>query len=369
LNIERSMNNSFSGTKVDKNVTFVNIPDGSAVQDELKRDYSPSPFVPKDQKERAKTCETIFSIQTHGLARRMRHINSNSLTIGVSGGLDSTLAFMVCVRTMDLLGYDRKNINAISMPGFGTTRRTKSNAEKLSSLLGVSFREISINASVEQHFKDIGHDQKNKDVVYENAQARERTQILMDIANQTGGIVIGTGDLSELALGWCTYNADQMSMYGVNASVPKTLVSYIIKWLADEVYEGEASKVLKDIAITPISPELLPPDEEGEITQKTEDRIGPYILHDFFLYYAIRCHFSPEKVYFLAQQAFKKTYTKKIILKWLKVFYSRFFSQQFKRSCMPDGIKVGTISLSPRGDWRMPSDASAAIWLEELESL
>jgi NAD+ synthase (glutamine-hydrolysing) len=369
LNIERTLNNSFSGSTPVIYFHSAYIPHISSSVSELKRHYEKTPFVPVRDDIRAETCKTIFNIQTQGLARRLKHINSDSLTIGVSGGLDSTLALMVCIKTFELLGYEKKKVNAISMPGFGTTKRTKSNAEKLSVLLGVTFREISISKSTQEHFKDIGHDPKNKDVVYENAQARERTKILMDIANQTGGIVIGTGDLSELALGWCTYNADQMSMYGVNSGVPKTLVKYIISWLAEEVYDGETSKVLRDIAETPISPELLPPDDKGEIAQKTEDNIGPYILHDFFLYYAIRSHFSPSKVYFLAKQAFGNDFDNNEILKWLKVFYARFFSQQFKRSCMPDGIKVGTISLSPRGDWRMPSDASAAIWLKELESL
>ena len=369
LNIERTLNNSFSYTKPDKKYRIVNISLIPSSDHDLRRTLNSFPFVPKNKEDRSNTCQTIFNIQTQGLAKRMKHINSNFLTIGISGGLDSTLALMVCIMAMDMLKLNRKNISAISMPGFGTSNRTKSNAKKLASSLGVTYKNIPIEKSVKQHFLDIDHDPNVSDVVYENAQARERTQILMDIANKTGGIVIGTGDLSELALGWCTYNADQMSMYGVNAGVPKTLVSYIITWLAEDVYDGEVSNVLKDIADTPISPELLPPDEKGEIAQKTEDRIGPYILHDFFLYYAIRCHFSPGKVYFLAKIAFKENYDDKNILKWLKLFYSRFFSQQFKRSCMPDGIKVGSISLSPRGDWRMPSDASVQIWINELENL
>ena len=369
LNIERTMNNSFASSL--QSIAYRTIPISleSSDTDVFSRSYSPSPFVPQDRSIRAKTCEKIFSIQTHGLAKRMKHIDSSNLSIGISGGLDSTLALMVCVRTMDMLGYDLKNINAVSMPGFGTTKRTKSNAEKLAEQLGVTFREIPIDKAVSQHFKDIDHDPSEKDVVYENAQARERTQILMDIANQTKGIVIGTGDLSELALGWCTYNADQMSMYGVNAGVPKTLVSYIINWLAEDVFEGEISKILNDVAATPISPELLPPDEKGRIAQHTEERIGPYSLNDFFLYYAIRCHYPPDKVLFLAEHAFYNIYERDIILKWLKKFYVRFFSQQFKRSCMPDGIKVGTVSLSPRGDWRMPSDAEARIWLDQIKSL
>ena len=256
------------------------------------------------------------------------------------------------------------------MPGFGTSERTKSNAKKLAISLGVTYTEIPISKSVNQHFKDIGHDPDNMNFVYENAQARERTQILMDLANKTSGIVVGTGDLSELALGWCTYNADQMSMYGVNAGVPKTLVSYMINWLADDMFTGDTTKTLKGIASTPISPELLPLDTNGEIAQKTEDEIGPYILHDFFLYYVIRCHFAPDKVLFLAENAFYETpYSSDVILKWLKIFYARFFSQQFKRSCMPDGVKVGTISLSPRGDWRMPSDAEVRIWMDELDEI
>ncbi|RIK29097.1 MAG: NAD(+) synthase, partial [Chloroflexi bacterium] len=292
-----------------------------------------------------------------------------NVTLGVSGGLDSTLALLVTLKAFDVLGLDHNGIHAISMPGFGTTARTKSNAEQLAQNLGIAFRTIPITDAVRQHFRDIGHDENLHDVTYENAQARERTQILMDLANQVNGIVIGTGDLSELALGWATYNGDHMSMYDVNAGVPKTLVRYLVEWAADAEFSGDVAKILRDIATTPITPELLPLDVQGAQAQNTEETIGPYVLHDFFLYYMVRHQFAPRKIFFLAQQAFGAEYDASTILKWLRVFYKRFFSQQFKRSAMPDGPKIGSVALSPRGDWRMPSDASAALWLEQLEKI
>ena len=289
--------------------------------------------------------------------------------VGISGGLDSTLALLVCVKAFDRLGLNRRGIVGITMPGFGTTDRTYTNAVNLMKLLGITIREISIKDACIQHFKDLGHDVDNHDVTYENSQARERTQILMDAANQMNGLVVGTGDLSELALGWATYNGDHMSMYGVNASVPKTLVRHLVKWVADSIEDESTRTVLMDIVDTPISPELIPADDEGNITQKTEDLVGPYELHDFFLYYTLRWGFRPQKVFFLTKEAFGTTYTDEVIKHWLKTFYRRFFAQQFKRSCLPDGPKVGSCSLSPRGDWRMPTDASSAMWLKECENL
>jgi len=288
--------------------------------------------------------------------------------IGLSGGLDSTLALLVTVKAFDRLGLDHKGIVAITMPGFGTTERTRGNAEILAEELGTELRIVPIDAAVIQHFEDIGHDETQHDITYENSQARERTQILMDVANQVGGLVIGTGDLSELALGWCTYNGDHMSMYGVNVGVPKTLVRYLVDWCAKEEFSGKVSEVLADVCNTPVSPELLPPDANGEIAQKTEQVVGPYELHDFFLYQVVRMHYAPAKVLMLAEQSFADL-SREEILKWLQQFYRRFFSQQFKRSCLPDGPKVGTVALSPRGDWRMPSDATVNLWLQQLETL
>lgn len=334
----------------------------------LTRPIAPRPFVP-DGKDLDERCEEIFSIQTEGLAKRIKHTGAETAVIGISGGLDSTLALLVCVRTFDLLGMDRKGIVGITMPGFGTTDRTYTNAMNLMKQLGVTIREISIKASCIQHFSDLGHNMNLHDVTYENGQARERTQILMDAANQMRGLVIGTGDLSELALGWATYNGDHMSMYGVNASVPKTLVRHLVSWVAAGMPDEATRNTLRDIVDTPISPELIPADEDGNITQKTEDLVGPYDLHDFFLYYLLRWGFRPSKIFFLARQAFGKTYTDEVIKKWLTTFCRRFFAQQFKRSCLPDGPKVGSCSLSPRGDWRMPSDASSSLWLKECESL
>jgi NAD+ synthase (glutamine-hydrolysing) len=309
-------------------------------------------------------------IQTVGLARRMEHVHAKTLVIGISGGLDSTLALLVCVKACDYLGVSRDHVLGITMPGFGTTDRTYQNALTLMKFLGISIREIPIRDAAIQHFKDIGHDPSVHDITYENTQARERTQILMDISNQTGGIVVGTGDLSELALGWATYNGDHMSMYGVNAGIPKTLVRVLVNWVASTgELDEKASEILLDVLDTPVSPELLPPDENGNINQKTEDLVGPYELHDFFLYQIIRFGFSPAKVLFLAEQAVGNAYPRETLLKWLKNFYRRFFMQQFKRSCLPDGPKVGALCLSPRSDWRMPTDASSRIWMDEVEKL
>ena len=331
--------------------------------------FPQAPFVPVDAGDLAERCEEILSLQAAGLKTRLAHTGTKRAVIGLSGGLDSTLALLVTVRAFDALGLSRDGITAASMPGFGTTVRTKTNAQTLAEALGVSFREIPIGAAVEQHFSDIGHDPAVQDVTYENSQARERTQILMDVANMEGGLVIGTGDLSELALGWATYNGDQMSMYGVNASIPKTLVRHLVKWVADTERDAATRATLLDIIDTPVSPELLPADAQGHIAQKTEDLVGPYELHDFFLYNLVRAGYGPAKTLFLAEQAFRGSYDRATILKWLRTFVRRFFSQQFKRSAMPDGPKVGTLTLSPRGDWRMPSDASAAAWLREMETL
>lgn len=338
------------------------------VSSSLSRKVNPYPFVPEGGEMNAR-CEEIFAIQVNGLAKRMVHTGCRQLVVGISGGLDSTLALLVCVRTCDKLGISRENILGVTMPGFGTTDRTYNNALLLMQSLGVSIKEVSIREACELHFRDIDHNPNVHDVTYENSQARERTQILMDLANQVNGLVVGTGDLSELALGWATYNGDQMSMYGVNAGVPKTLVRYLVRWVAETQVNPEASAVLNDVLDTPVSPELLPADSEGKIAQKTEDIVGPYELHDFFLYYMIRFGFRPAKIYFLAQQAFAGIYPDEVIKKWLTTFLRRFFTQQFKRSCMPDGPKVGSINLSPRGDWRMPSDATATAWMEEAEGL
>ncbi len=336
-------------------------------QARLTRYVDPHPFVPSDKGSRDKRCEEIFSIQTAGLAKRLEHTGAGRAVLGISGGLDSTLALIVTAKAFDMLGIPRENILAITMPGFGTTNVTYENALQLIRSFGAELREINIKKACLQHFEDIGHDPSVHDVTYENVQARERTQILMDLANKLNGLVVGTGDLSELALGWCTYNGDHMSMYSVNCGIPKTLVKYLVQWAADNVTDNAAAEVLRRILATPISPELLPPDEKGKIQQKTEDIIGPYELHDFFLYHMLRYGATPKKLLFLAEHAFDGVYDAQTIKSWLKVFIRRFFSQQFKRSCLPDGPKVGTISLSPRGDWRMPSDASAEVWLRELE--
>lgn len=335
---------------------------------ELTRFIDPSPFVPGKKEEREKRCDEILTIQAMGLYGRLKHTKCKCAVVGISGGLDSTLALLVTIRAFDQLNLDRKGIIAVTMPGFGTTDRTYTNAVSMIKCLGVTFREVSIKESVQVHFADIGHDPLEHDVTYENAQARERTQILMDIANKEGGMVIGTGDMSELALGWATYNGDHMSMYGINASVPKTLVRHLVRYYADTCSDDTLKNVLLDVLDTPVSPELLPP-KDGEIAQKTEDIVGPYELHDFFLYYMLRFGYPPKKVYRLACKAFSGVYEEEVIYKWLKNYYHRFFSQQFKRSCLPDGPKVGTIAVSPRGDLRMPSDACAKIWLDEVEEL
>ena len=334
----------------------------------LTRTIDASPFVPKGDVMNER-CEEIFEIQVMGLAKRLIHTNCKTVVVGISGGLDSTLALLVCVKTFDKLGFDRKGIVGITMPGFGTTDRTYNNALHLMSSLGITTHEISIKEACIQHFKDIDHDMTKHDVTYENGQARERTQILMDYANKVNAMVIGTGDLSELALGWATYNGDHMSMYGVNASIPKTLVKHLVSWVALNGVDYESRNTLLDIVDTPISPELIPADEQGNIKQKTEDLVGPYELHDFFIYHFMRFGFRPSKIFFLARTAFRGEYNDDVIKKWLTTFCRRFFQQQFKRSCLPDGPKVGSVGLSPRGDWRMPSDACATLWLKECEEL
>ena len=333
----------------------------------ITRTIDPHPFVPANTAGRQSRCEEILSIQATGLAKRLDHTQAKTALVGLSGGLDSTLALLVMVRAADRLGWDRKRLVAVTMPCYGTTRRTRSNAEAMALALGVTFREIPIGQAVAQHFADIGLPPEDRSVTYENGQARERTQVLMDLANRLGGLVIGTGDLSELALGWATYNGDHMSMYAVNAGVPKTLVRHIVDYVASQS-EGVLAGVLRDILATPVSPELLPPADD-EISQKTEDLVGPYELHDFFLYQVVRCGYAPGKVYRLAKLAFRGKYPNGELLRWLRNFYRRFFQQQFKRSCLPDGPKVGSITLSPRGDWRMPSDATADLWLKELDAL
>lgn len=337
-------------------------------KEKLFRAIDSRPFVPHSEAERSERCEEIFAIQATGLKKRLEHTGITHAVLGISGGLDSTLALLVTARAFDMLGLPRNQIHAVTMPCFGTTDRTYRNACRMAEKLGASLREIDIKKSVTQHFADIGHDADCRDVTYENAQARERTQVLMDIANQTGGLVIGTGDMSELALGWATYNGDHMSMYGVNVSVPKTLVRHLVRYCADTCGEDALRTVLSDVLDTPVSPELLPP-ENGVISQKTEDLVGPYELHDFFLYYVLRFGYMPSKIYRMAVSAFAGEYDGETIGKWMKVFYRRFFAQQFKRSCLPDGPKVGSVAVSPRGDLRMPSDASRRVWMEELERI
>ena len=362
-----------------KNTTFQADPDGTLMRVpftvemekedvELTRVFPKTPFVPSDESARAERCEEILTIQAMGLKKRLAHTNSKTAVVGISGGLDSTLALLVTARAFDMLGRDKKDIIAVTMPCFGTTDRTYQNACEMSKKTGATLREVPVAEAVNVHFRDIGQDPEEHDVTYENSQARERTQVLMDIANRTGGMVIGTGDMSELALGWATYNGDHMSMYGVNASVPKTLVRHLVKYAADETKDQELKSVLYDVLDTPVSPELLPP-KDGDIAQRTEDLVGPYELHDFFLYYMLRFGYEPAKIFRLAKRAFEGDYDGKVILKWLKTFCRRFFSQQFKRSCLPDGPKVGTVALSPRGDWRMPSDACAAVWMKELDEI
>lgn len=373
LEHERLRNSSYSGAQREpfafRQVRLVDQSDTEWAAFTPERQLTPHPFVPSTTDKRADHCREIFAIQTAGLVKRLRHTGVKTVTIGISGGLDSTLAVLVTVQAFDQLRLPRASIVAVTMPGLGTTRRTRSNAEKLIEYLGLQLRVIPIHDAVKQHFADIGHPEDQFDVTYENSQARERTQILMNVANQTGGLVVGTGDLSELALGWCTFNGDHMSMYHVNAGVPKTLVKSMVSWCADEVFAGEEAAILHDIIATPISPELLPASSEDEIVQETEAAIGPYELHDFFLFHIVRHGVAPDKLLFLAEKAFHERYARAEILAGLETFYRRFFSQQFKRSAMPDGPKVGSVALSPRGDWRMPSDASAQLWLEQLQNL
>lgn len=374
LHSERRSNTIFGESightaKLDEEYQSIEIRTMSDYNDfHLTRAIDPHPFIPTG-KELDERCQEIFNTQICGLARRIQHTKVQTVVIGISGGLDSTLALLVCVKTFDRLGLNRKGIVGITMPGFGTTNRTYTNATNLMKFLGISIREISIAEACRTHFRDLGMDENVHDVTFENSQARERTQILMDAANQMNGLVVGTGDLSELALGWATYNGDHMSMYGVNASVPKTLIRHIVVWVANQL-DNYSKTTLLDIVDTPISPELLPANEDGDIAQKTEDLVGPYELHDFYLYHVIRNGFSPSKIFFLAQQAFKpEEYSKETLLKWLSTFHRRFFNQQFKRSCLPDGPKVGSCSLSPRGDWRMPTDADSSSWLDACKSL
>ena len=362
---ERQRSNSFQPLPLTTVCTRFFMP---LTETALHRFFSPTPFVPAGAAELSERCETILTLQATGLATRLRHIGCKTAVVGLSGGLDSTLALIVMVHAFDLLGLPRSGMLAVTMPCFGTTDRTYQNACRLAEAYGATLREIPIQKSVRQHFADIGQDESVHDVTYENSQARERTQVLMDLANQCGGIVVGTGDLSELALGWATYNGDHMSMYAVNASIPKTLVRYLVQYEASKTPEALRA-VLLDVLDTPVSPELLPPEPDGTIAQKTEDLVGPYELHDFFLYYVLRFGFTPSKIYHLAQKALGGKYETAVILKWLRSFYRRFFSQQFKRSCLPDAPKVGSVTLSPRGDWRMPSDACRTLWLADLDQL
>jgi NAD+ synthase (glutamine-hydrolysing) len=367
LSGERLRQSSFAASSPPRSYRRVAMAVGDCSVKQLRRPVPRTPFVPVQGGERDARCQEIFAIQTTGLMTRLRHTGSRQVVVGISGGLDSTLALLVTVKAFDRLSLPRSGIVAVTMPGFGTTARTRSNASELAGELGVTLRTIPIEAAVSQHFRDIGHDPAQHDLTFENAQARERTQILMDVANQVQGLVIGTGDLSELALGWCTFNGDHMAMYAVNAAVPKTLVRYLIAWCAEAEFRGRTAELLHDICATPVSPELLPPHPDGSISQQTEAELGPYELHDFFLFHVVRCHFAPRKVLRLAAQAFADDYSPAELRRWLTLFYRRFFAQQFKRSCLPDGPKVGSVALSPRGDWRMPSDAAVALWLADLE--
>lgn len=363
---ERRKNTTF---QTEKERTLIRVPFSVKIEETvLTRNFASRPFVPSQEAERAKRCEEILTIQAMGLKKRLAHTHAKSAVVGISGGLDSTLALLVMVKAFDALEISRDHIIAVTMPCFGTTGRTYNNACKMARQLGATLREVPIADSVTQHFQDIGHDMEDHSVTFENSQARERTQVLMDVANQVNGLVIGTGDMSELALGWATYNGDHMSMYGVNASVPKTLVRHLVRYYADTTEDQELKEVLYDVLDTPVSPELLPP-KDGEIAQKTEDLVGPYELHDFYLYYMLRFGYEPMKIFRLAKRAFAGEYDDATILKWLRTFCWRFFSQQFKRSCLPDGPKVGSVALSPRGDWRMPSDACVASWIRDLEKI
>ena len=364
---ERRRNTTFQSDKDESE--FIEVPFSLKMEDtKLSRTFDKMPFVPSEQAECQKRCEEILMIQAMGLKKRLEHAHCTSAVVGISGGLDSTLALLVTAKAFDMLGIERSKIESVTMPCFGTTDRTYQNACTLTKQLGASLSEVNIKDAVRTHFRDIGHDENQHDVTYENAQARERTQVLMDMANKTGGMVIGTGDMSELALGWATYNGDHMSMYGVNAGVPKTLVRYLVQYYADTCEDAKLQAVLEDILATPVSPELLPP-KDGKIAQKTEDLVGPYELHDFYLYYMLRFGFAPSKIYRLAKEAFAGEYDEETTLKWLRTFYRRFFSQQFKRSCLPDGPRIGSVGVSPRGDLKMPSDACAAVWLNDLENI
>ena len=363
---ERQKNTSF---RLNTNgYTYVNF-EFEENNGEVDRFFDPHPFVPSDLQARDKRCDEILNIQALGLKKRIEHIGTKNVVIGISGGLDSTQALIVANKAFELAGLDKKGIICVTMPCFGTTDRTYNNAVELTKALGATLIEVNIKKAVKQHFSDIGPDESVKDLTYENSQARERTQILMDMASKYRGFVVGTGDLSELALGWATYNGDHMSMYGVNNSIPKTLIKYLIKYFADTTSDNNLKEILYDILDTPVSPELLPPDENGNIAQITEDVVGPYELHDFFLYNMMRLSFEPKKIFYIANIAFKDKYDKKTIYKWLRNYYWRFFSQQFKRSCLPDGPKVGSVSLSPRGDWRMPSDAVSKLWLAQMDEI
>jgi len=362
---ERIKNNTFSGSRPQKKCRIIYFDLENRQYNWLLRKLSPTPFVPDDISLRNSVCSEIIELQVSALSRRLKHINMQNVVIGISGGLDSTLALLVTYNTFQKLNLNLSGIIAVTMPGFGTTDRTKTNAQKLCEMLGITLLEIPINDSVRLHFQDIGHDETNKNVVYENAQARRRTHILMDLANKYNGIVIGTGDLSESALGWCTFNGDHISMYGINSGVPKTLVKYLVEWFSTEIFNNEVSSVLTDIINTPISPELLPPDLNDKIIQETEIAIGPYLLHDFFLYYTVRHNFNKEKILYFAEIAFENKFTKEYIQNTLHIFYKRFFNNQFKRNAVPDGPKIGTVALSPRADWRMPSDANYEAWIKE----
>lgn len=369
LQQDRRKFHTFMGKIEKRDYQYINVSFADEEVDTFERKVDPYPFVPSDREKRDERCQEIFQIQSAGLAQRLSKTGIKKAVVGISGGLDSTLALLVMVEAFKGLELPMENIIGITMPGFGTTDRTYQNALTLMKEFGVTIREIPIRQSVEQHFKDIGYDGSKRDVVYENSQARERTQILMDVSNQVGGLVVGTGDLSELALGWATYNGDHMSMYAVNSGVPKTLVRYLVEWYATSTENKNVAAALMDVYHTPVSPELLPPDEQGNIQQKTEELVGSYDLNDFYLYYMLRFGYNPSKMVFLAEHAFKDIYSREEIKEWLSKFYRRFFTQQFKRSCLPDGVKVGSINLSPRGDWRMPSDASYHIWVKELENL
>ena len=368
LNADRQQKSFFRNTPLDPAYSIVPIDFASKRFSHLKRSIPTHPFIPSPE-NMDNECNDILGIQMLGLAKRLTHTQIQRVVIGVSGGLDSTLALLACIFTFDALSWPRDRIIGVTMPGFGTTSRTHSNARELMNQLGISTREIHIEAACIQHFNDIKHDPEIHDITYENTQARERTQLLMDIANQTGGLVVGTGNLSELALGWTTYNGDHISMYGINSGIPKTLIRKLVLWIASVKVDEAVKKILFDILDTPISPELLPPADQSNPSQQTENSIGPYELHDFFLYYSLRFGFTPRKIYYLAQQAWNSNYSNEIILHWMEVFFNRFFSQQFKRSCLPDGPKIGSVNLSPRGNWKMPSDASCRLWLEEISAL